>query len=112
MKPFSQLAAREKDVLAEYMNVYFAYRKKGVPHDKVFVKMFGNKNQGGDGYDVTKYLSDFLSTRDKPVSMDIIRNYATKLRKKGFIVNNEIPIKFLKLIADREDEITFKIEYR
>lgn len=108
MTPFSKLAPRERDVFGEYINVYFKYKKLGLDNDKIFERMFGKKGEGGDGYDVTKYLSDYLSTPKKPVSMDIIRNYTTKLRKKKFIINNIIPDKFLNLFEEINDDVTGK----
>lgn len=101
--PFSSLANREKDVFAEYISGYIRLRDK-VEKDEIFQILFG--------YEFTKEISTRLSTKERPVSMDIVRNYTTKLRKKGLLSEKTIDEKFLYLFDRVDDEITFKLKYK
>ena len=103
MKPFSDLADRERDVFAEYLNGYLDLKTEVKDDEKIFKILFE--------YDFTKKISYKLSDlTGKQISMDIVRNYATKLRKKGFLGKKSISKKFLFLFNGIGNEITFEIQ--
>jgi len=104
MLPFSDLSGRERDVLAEYIDGYFEFRKKDLTEDEIFSMLFD--------YNFTRAISDVLSTPDKPVTIDSIRNYVTKLRKKGLIKEQSINKDFLNLFGNMPDNITFVFEIK
>lgn len=100
--PFSELTGRERDVLALYVKGYLKLKEKGHSKDSIFVILFH--------YDFTKYISETLSDREgKIISLDLIRNYATKLRQKGLLDKRTIVGPFLYLFENIKDEITFKL---
>jgi len=104
MLPFSDLSGRERDVLAEYIDGYFEFKKKDLTEDEIFSMLFD--------YNFTRAISDVLSTPDKPVTIDSIRNYVTKLRKKGLIKEQSINKDFLNLFGNMPDNITFVFEIK
>jgi len=105
MLPFSILANREKDVLAIYIDEYIRLSNKGkLTKEEIFALLFD--------YNFTLQVSNELSTDDKPVSMDSVRNYITRLRKKGLLYEQTINDDFIKLFANIGNSITFVFEIK
>lgn len=103
MKPFSDLTDRERDIFAEYVNGYYELIKR-FDEKQTYSILFG--------YDFIKEISDKLSTKKKNVSMDLVRNYTSILRKKGLLVDKSIHENFIKLFNILDKEITFVLEIK
>jgi len=104
MPPFSNLSIREKEIFAIYAEGYLALRHK-YDREKIFELLFE--------YDFTKRISDVLSKKtDTQVTMNNVRNYTTKLRKKGLLKNRKIVDKFLTLFDNLDNNITFVLEIK
>lgn len=104
MPPFSKLTDKEKIVFGEYIKVYKKYKEK-LSNEDIF-RIY-------ESYDFKKNVSDVLTKIDgENATLDTIRNYSTKLRKKGFLVGNTIPEKFLYLFDNVKNEITFVLEIK
>lgn len=102
-KPFSIMSTREKDIFAVYIDIYFRYMNTGdYEKDEVFDMIFGNKG--------ISYVANKLSTENKRVSVDFIRNYNVKLKKKGLINHRSIKEKILNIFNTIDDEIIFLIK--
>ena len=104
MPPFSNLSIREKEVFAIYAEGYLALKNK-YDKEKIFEILFE--------YDFTKRTSDLLSQRtNSEVTMDNVRNYITKLRKKGLFEKRKIADKFLTLFDNLDNNITFVLKIK
>lgn len=104
MPPFSDLSVREKEVFSIYAEGYLALKNK-YTKEEIFLKLFD--------YDFTKRISDILSKKsESAVTMSNIRNYITKLRKKGLLEERSIPDKYLILFDSLGKEITFVLEIK
>lgn len=101
--PFSDLPPREKDVLASFINGYLEYKKSGLSDSKAFSKVFN--------YEYLKKMSEDLSTKDKVITLALIRNYTTKLRKKGLLNKKTIVKKFLVLFENIGTEMTYVFKF-
>lgn len=104
LEPFSKLSDTEKDILGEYISGYLELRKLYKTKKKVFTKLFG--------YDYTNKISDNLSIDGRRVSPEMVRNYVSKLRKKGLLSGRSINDNMLILFDNRDNSITFEFEIK
>ena len=103
--PFKELADREKDVLAIYIDGYLNLAEDKTLTDKqIFKQLFD--------YNFTVNASNVLSTKENQVSVNTIRNNITKLIQKGLMTDREINKDFLNLFASIGDNITFVFEIK
>ena len=98
LAPFSLLTGRERDVLAEYINKYYAL-KEMFDDDKISEILFK--------YNYTTAISEKLE-----VSTFTVRNNATKLRQKGLLNGNLLSDNTLALFDNVDNEITFKFKIK
>lgn len=103
MMPFAGLAPRERDVLAEYIQGYLKLKDK-LSREEVFTILFG--------YDYTKYISEQISTDDKKASLEMVRNYVSKLRTKGLLDGRSINENVIYLFENIGNEITFSFKIK
>lgn len=105
MLPFSELTKKERDIFAEYINGYFELTNRGdLTQHEVFEELFK--------YEFTRHISNELSKNGEPMSMNSVRNYATKLRKLGMLKDRGINEDFIKLFGSIKDNITFVFEIK
>lgn len=98
LAPFSMLTKKDRDILAQYINKY--YELKGtLTEEEIDAIMFD--------YNFTLEISNNLNT-----SMESIRNYMTRLRKKKLIVDRALSDTVKALFDNIENEVTFKLELK
>ena len=101
--PFSRMAPLERDIFAIYLDGFFEYRKT-MTDQEAFAKIFD--------YDYILIIAEALSDDTRELTMQSVRNYTTKLRKRGVLINKTIDKKYIDLIENIGDEITFKLEIK
>lgn len=101
--PFSRMAPLERDIFAMYLDGFFEFRKT-LSEGESFIKIFD--------YDYILVIAEALSDDKREVTMQSVRNYTTKLRKRGVLFNKTIVKKYIDLIENIGDEITFELDIK
>lgn len=98
LQPIFKLRNREADVFAQLL--YFNYLKRDIKNiNDRFELILSPKNK--------KQILENLNIGD-----NILQNMLSSLRKKGLLVNNIIPTKYLQYISEDGLSLIFKLTWK